>query len=326
MNMDAYEASVLAANRLKREAVHTPLVRSDLLDEQLGGRLLVKAENLQRTGSFKFRGAYNKIAGLDVATRNRGVVTYSSGNHGQAVALAARLFGISATVVMPRDAPGVKVENTRRYGAEIVLYDRASESREAIGEEICARTGATIVPPFDDPDVMAGQGTIALEIIEQMGDDLSSVDAILAGASGGGLMAGIAAVCEMRAPHVAIHPVEPENFDDLCRSLSCGERQRNEHSVGSICDALLGATPGVLPFSVLRRRAMHGYTVSDVEVRAAMLQAFRHLRLVLEPGGAAALAAVLSGKFPLYGRTVVVVASGGNVDETLFQQLFETTP
>ena len=322
--MNSFELSKTAAKRLAGKAVLTPLLRSDLLDAELGGRLFIKAECLQRTGSFKFRGAFNKLTSLDAATRNAGVVAFSSGNHGQAVALAARLYDTNATIIMPKDAPAIKIENTRRYGAKIVLYDRVSEDRESIAAGICSETGASLVPPFNDREIMAGQGTMALELLEQIGAAGERLDAVLAGSSGGGLVGGIAAVCAEAAPHVRVHSVEPEGFDDLKRSLELGARVRNSRISGSICDALLSAIPGIIPFEILKAHASPGFVVSDDEVRHAMATAFRNFRLVIEPGGAAALAAVLSGKCPIEGRTVVVVASGGNVDPSLFKDVLNT--
>lgn len=313
-----------AAANLEGQAQLTPLLTSDLANQALGGKLLVKAENLQRTGSFKFRGAYNKLACLSAEQRNRGVVSYSSGNHAQAVALAARLFNTAATIVMPSDAPAVKISSTRDLGATVVLYDRKSESREALGERVRAETGAVLVPPFDDWHVMAGQGTIGLEIVSQLKATPQRADALIAGASGGGLLAGISTVLREISPQTALHSAEPEGFDDLRRSLISRKRETNASNGRSICDALLSPSPGEKPFSILDGLAAPGYAVTDDEVRHAIHFAFRYFRIVLEPGGAAALAAVTSGKHDARDRVTVVVASGGNVDDALFREAIGT--
>lgn len=316
-----------AAARLAPYAVRTPLLEAPALNERLGLRLLVKAETLQRTGTFKFRGAFNRIAALDPETRRKGVVAFSSGNHAQGVAAAAALLGIPATIVMPADAPAIKLQNTRRLGAEVVLYDRLKEDREAIGREISARNGATLVPPFDDPFVIAGQGTLGLEIVAQAAELGLVPDAVLAPASGGGLIAGIALALSEASPEARAIACEPEGFDDLRRSLVTGERAANPPGGTSICDALMAVTPGRLPFALLTRLKAEAVAVSEAEVAEAMLAAFLELKLVLEPGGAAALAAALAAKVPPAalsrhkGRepVLVAVASGGNVDPDLFR-------
>ena len=303
-----------AAERLRSIGVRTPLLESEALNERAGGRILLKAECLQRTGSFKFRGAYNTIS--EIAAR--AVVAYSSGNHAQGVAAAARLLGKTATIVMPADAPAIKVENTRAYGAEVRLYDRATESREAIGAEIAARTGAALIRPYDDPRIIAGQGTAGLEIAEQIRARGLVLDTALVPCGGGGLIAGCALALTHAFPGIAVYAVEPAGLDDTRRSLEAGERVANAPGATSICDALLLPTPGELTFILNQKLLAGGLTVSDDEVRGAMAFAFRHLKLVLEPGGAIALAAVLSRKLVLEGRTVAVVLSGGNVDPALF--------
>jgi len=303
-----------AAARLRGVAVRTPLLESEALSERIGGRVLLKTECLQRTGSFKFRGAYNTISQIDAAA----VVAYSSGNHAQGVAAAARLLGKTATIVMPADAPAIKVENTRAYGAEVRLYDRATESREAIGAEIAARTGAALIRPYDDPRIIAGQGTAGLEIAEQIRARGLVLDTALVPCGGGGLIAGCALALTHAFPGIAVYAVEPAGLDDTRRSLEAGERVANAPGATSICDALLLPTPGELTFILNQKLLAGGLTVSDDEVRGAMAFAFRHLKLVLEPGGAIALAAVLSRKLVLEGRTVAVVLSGGNVDPALF--------
>jgi len=321
--LPTYDDVVRAADRIEGHAVRTPLLESSLLNRAVGGRLLVKAENLQKTGSFKFRGAYNNIAALSEGVRAGGVVAYSSGNHAQAVAAAAALFGVPALIVMPKDAPAPKLANTRAYGAETVLYDRYSESREEIAQEIAAERRATIVPPYDHPMTIAGQGTIGLEIAAQCAADGIVPDAVLVCCGGGGLVAGIALALERPFPKVPIYAVEPEGFDDTARSLETGVRQTNAPEARSICDALLSPSPGELTFEINRRRLTGALRVSDDQALEAMAAAFAHLRIVAEPGGAVAIAAVLSGTFPLDGRTVVAVCSGGNVEPGLFSQALE---
>ncbi|MCI0570777.1 MAG: threonine/serine dehydratase [Myxococcaceae bacterium] len=307
-----------AAERLSGHAVRTPLLESPALNARLGGRLLVKAEPLQRTGSFKFRGALNRLLLIPDEARTRGVVAFSSGNHGQAVAAAARLLGMPAVVVMPSDAPPLKVEGTRFHGAEVVLYDRVRESREAIGMAIARERGATLVPPFDDSAVIAGQGTLGAELVEQARERGARLDSVLANCSGGGLVSGVALAVKELEPEARVYAVEPEGFDDAGRSLASGERARNAALSGSLCDALLAPTPGELTLPLMRRLLTGAFAVSDAEVLSAMRAAFEHLKLVVEPGGAAALAAVLTGKLDVRGKTVAVVCSGGNVDVATF--------
>lgn len=309
-----------AAGRLRGVARRTPLLAGTPLDEATGGRVLLKLESLQRTGSFKFRGAYNRLVQLDAAGRARGVVAYSSGNHAQGVSCAARLLGIRATIVMPADAPRIKLDNTRALGGEIVLYDRDRESREAIGARIAAETGATLVPAFDDREVIAGQGTVGLELMEQAREFGQTPDQVLIGASGGGLASGSALAIRGLSPNSEVLCVEPEEHDDIRRSLAAGNRVANPPGTRTICDALMSLTPGELPFRLMRELLSGGITVSDAEVLAAMAWAFRNLKLVVEPGGAVALAAVLAGKVPLTGRTTAIVLSGGNVDPGIFVQ------
>jgi threonine dehydratase len=303
-----------AAERLRGVAVRTPLLESDVLNQRVRGRVLLKAECLQRTGSFKLRGAYNAISQVDADA----VVAYSSGNHAQGVAAAARLLGKSATIVMPADAPGIKIESTRAHGAEVRLYDRHAESREAIGAEIATRTGAALIRPYDDPRIIAGQGTVGLELAEQARERGVRIDLTLAPCGGGGLIAGCALALTKAVPDVAIYAVEPAGLDDTRRSLETGAREVNAPGATSICDALLVPTPGELTFALNRRLLAGGLAVHDDEVRSAIAFAFRHLKLVLEPGGAVALAAVLANKLPLEGRTAAVVLSGGSVDPGLF--------
>ena len=303
-----------AAERLAGVAYRTPLLESPLLNEALGGRVLVKAEALQRTGSFKFRGAYNRISRLSDDQRARGVVAFSSGNHAQGVAAASKLCGTEALIVMPDDAPKVKVANTRAWGAEVMLHAPATTSREAVAQAAADERGALIVPPFDHPLIMAGQGSVGLELAAQAADADATLDAVLVPCGGGGLISGCALALEAEAPGVPVYAVEPEGYDDTTRSLAAGSRQRAAPDAVTFCDALRAQTPGELTFSVNRRLLAGGIVVSDDEVARAMRLAFLHLKLVVEPGGATALAALASGKFDGRGKTVAVVASGGNVD------------
>jgi threonine dehydratase len=311
-------ADVLAARRrIGGLAVRTPLLESDLLNARVGGRVLVKPEPLQRTGSFKFRGACNAVAAL----RPKAVVAYSSGNHAQGVALAARLHGIPAVIVMPEDAPEIKKTNTRAYGAEVRLYDRYREEREAIGEAIARERGATLIRPYDEPLVIAGQGTVGLEIAEDCLARGLLPHAVLSPCGGGGLVAGIATAVRATLPGTEIWAVEPEGFDDTRRSLLSGRRERVAPGAASICDALLAAMPGDITFAINRRLLAGGLAVPDAAVEEAIRVGFSHLHVTVEPGGAVALAAVLAGIFPARDRTVVVVLSGGNVDSGLFARI-----
>lgn len=306
---------VATAALLRGRVVRTPLLRSPALDERLGGRILLKAESLQYTGSFKFRGAMSRLLRLDRAQADRGVVTFSSGNHGQAVAAAGRLLGTRVTVVMPDNAPAVKIQRTRDQGAELILYDPSRESREEIAADLAERRGAVLVPSFDDRWVIAGQGTAGLEIVEELERLDLDADALLTCCGGGGLTAGCALALEAgRARHLALHTVEPEGYDDHARSFVSGARERIDPDAHSICDALLAPTPGAITFAVNRHRVRSGLVVTDDEVRTALRFAFEHLRLVLEPGGAVALAALLAGRIDPRGRTLVALLSGGNVD------------
>ena len=321
--LPSYEGVLDAARQIEGVAVRTPLIESPALNARLGGRVLIKAETLQRAGAFKFRGAYNRISRLDEDERRRGVVAFSSGNHAQGVAAAARLVGAPAIIVMPADSPAVKVEGVRAFGGEVRFYDRWSESREAIGAAIAEERGSVLVPPFDDPFVIEGQGTTALELLEQtplLGG--GAIDQLLCGASGGGLIAGINLVMAERSPETRVTVVEPEAFDDTARSLAAGARVGHPQGAPSICDALMAPTPGELTFPI-NRRCAGAITVSDAEVAEAVAFAFRQLKLVVEPGGAVGLAALLSGKAEAKDRTTVVVLSGGNVDPSLFAAIIE---
>jgi threonine dehydratase len=310
-----------AARRLQGVALHTPLVTSPVLDALTGARLFLKAEILQRTGSFKFRGAYNKLSSLAPAQRAGGVVAFSSGNHAQGVAAAARLLGMPAVIVMPADAPRPKRERTAALGAEVVLYDREREDRQAIASEIAQQRGAALVPPYDDPLIIAGQGTAGREIVEDLAAQGLVPDVVVVTASGGGLTAGIALAVKARVPQARLFTAEPEGFDDHARSFKSGEREKNSALTGTICDALMAPMPGELTFAINRDLVGEGFAVSDREVAAAVAFAFRELKLVVEPGGAAALAALLSGKLEVKGNVAVAVLSGGNVDPELFYRL-----
>ena len=283
-----------------------------------GGQKTSPGEVAQRTGSFKFRGAYNKISALTAQEKSAGVVAFSSGNHAQGVAHAAQLLGVAATIVMPADAPAIKLRNTRAYGAAVVTYGRDSEDREEIGRDIAVRSGAALVKPFDDPYIIAGQGTVGLEIVEQTVEMGCRPDAVVGPVGGGGLIAGVGLGLDARMPEIPLFGVEPEDFDDTRRSLDSGRREANPPGRRSICDALLATSPGKATFALNRERLEACLTVSDKDVQTAMAAAFVHLKIVVEPGGAVALATVLSGRVACRDRTVVVVASGGNVDPDTF--------
>lgn len=303
----------------------TPLLESPPLNARLGGRLLLKAEGLQRTGSFKMRGAYNRLRQLTDDERKRGVVAYSSGNHAQAVAAAAQLVGTRAVIVMPADAPRVKIENTRTHGAEIVLYDRHTEDRVAIFRRLAEERGLTMVPPYEDRRIVAGQGTLGREIVQQAAAMGAHLDALLVCCSGGGLTAGCAIALEALSPATQIFTVEPAGFDDTARSLASGSRVANDPAARSICDSALVDTPGEFTFSINHRLVTRGLVVTDADAVAAMAVAFRE-GLVVEPGGAIALAAVLNGAYPLKGRTAAVTLSGSNVDLGTALDLFRKYP
>jgi threo-3-hydroxy-L-aspartate ammonia-lyase len=304
-----------AARRLDGVAHRTPVLRSRTLDERVGARVLLKAECLQRTGSFKFRGAYNRISSLSEEERGRGVAAFSSGNHAQAVALAARLVGTRATILMPEDAPALKLDATRGYGAEVVTYDRYNEDREAIGTRLADERGLTLVRPFDDPLVMAGQGTAALELLDEAGE----LDLFLAPVGGGGLIAGCATAVKALAPSARVSGVEPEAGDDYRRSLEAGRRVEIPVP-DTIADALQVPQPGELTFEVNRRLLDGVATVSDKDLIEAMKFLFERMKLVAEPGGAAAVAALLAGRVEP-GDTVGLVVSGGNIGAARFAEL-----
>ncbi len=310
-----------AALRLAGHVRQTPLLHAPLLDRIAGRRIFIKAECLQLTGSFKARGGWSAVSALSPAARTKGVIAYSSGNHAQGVAYAAAHHGSPCVILMPSDAPQIKIANTRAYGAEVVLYDRATADRDAIGVELSAARGLTLIKPYDDPQVIAGQGTVGLELAAQAADAGIDPADVLVCCGGGGLTSGIALALATRAPGLTVRTAEPEGFDDMARSLASGTRQRNASTSGSICDAILTPTPGDLTFPILSRLAGPGTVVSDDQALRALALAFTHLRIVLEPGGAAALAAALFA--PDLPDTVIAIATGGNVDPTLFASVLE---
>ena len=310
-----------AADRLRGITVETPLLRSSELDEATGGTVLLKPECLQRTGSFKLRGAYNLMSRIPAEKAAGGVVAWSSGNHAQGVAAAGAILGIETRIVMPEDAPPAKIENTRRLGGEPVLYDRYTGDREAIARELAAESSAELVPSYEHKHIIAGQGTVGLELMEQAAEINLVPEQVLICCGGGGLSSGSAIAIHDASEDTAILLVEPADFDDTRRSFETGRLESNDPAARSICDALLTPKPGQMTFDINRRLAKGVVTVTDIEVRRAMRFAFRHLKLVVEPGGAVALAAVLAGKVDTAGRTTAVVLSGGNVDERLFAEI-----
>ena len=307
-----------AARQIAGFAVRTPLLNSVLLDQQTGRQVFLKPEMLQRSGSFKFRGAYNRISRLTDVERAAGVIAWSSGNHAQGVAAAAAIENVRARIVMPQDAPAIKRDNTLALGGEVIPYDRYTEDREAISRELAAREGGTLLPSYDDPWIIAGQGTAGLEIFEDARERNVQLDALLVCCGGGGLTAGCVLAAEGMSPDTAVFTVEPEGYDDHARSLASGRRESADTSRPSLCDALLAPTPGALTYAINGPRLRGGLVVSEEEVRTAMRYAFQTLKLVVEPGGAVALAALLSNKLgPQYGR-VAIMLSGGNVDPALY--------
>ena len=315
MNIEMIRA---AAVRLEGHARETPLLSSPFLDEIAGRRVLVKAECLQHTGSFKYRGGRAALSALAPEIRARGVIAFSSGNHAQGVARAAAEFGVPAVIVMPADAPALKIANTRALGAEVVLYDRATEDRDAIGAALAAERGLTLVKPFDEPEVIAGQGTTGLEIARQARAAGVERADVLVCCGGGGLTSGIALTLAAEAPGLTVRPVEPEGFDDVRRSLESGRIERNDRLTGSVCDAIITPAPGEITFPILAAHCGPGLAVSDDDCLRAMVAAFTRLKIVVEPGGAAALAAALYHPDAVTGDSVIAVATGGNVDAALF--------
>ena len=318
--------AIRAANvRIRPFALTTPLIESARLNERLGGRVLLKLETLQRVGAFKFRGAYNKISQIDKAKHPGGVVASSSGNHAQGVADASALMGLPALIVMPSDAPPMKIARTKRLGAEVVLYDRATEDRDAIADRLVGERDAVMVHPFDDPDIIAGQGTAGLEIVEQVMALGLVPDLLIAPCSGGGLLSGLAIAIHSGFPGCQVLSAEPEEFDDMARSLVSGRRESNAKKSGSICDALMSEMPGKITFVACTEQSVRGVVASEAQVRAAIRYAFEELKLVVEPGGAVAFAALLAGRVPVAGKTAVVVLSGGNIDPALFAEILAET-
>jgi threonine dehydratase len=310
-----------AARVIAPFAVRTPLLSPPVLNDRVGTRVFLKPEVLQRTGSFKFRGAFNKLSSIPISARGGGVVAFSSGNHAQGVAAAAQILDMRATIVMPADAPLSKRERTKAYGAEVVLYDRDREDREAIARDIAGKRGATLVPPYDDPMVIAGQGTVGREIAEDMAALGLAPDIVVAPVSGGGLVAGVATAVKARFPQAMVMSAEPEAFDDHARSLRAGRREPHRGEGRTICDALMASIPGEITFSINSQLLTQGVTASDAEVGVAVGFAFRELKLVVEPGGAVGLAALLAGHIDARGKNIVIVLSGGNVDADLFATL-----
>ena len=320
MNIEMIRA---AASRLQGHARRTPMLTSPFLDEIAGRRVLVKAECLQHAGSFKFRGGWSAVTALAPKVRARGVIAFSSGNHAQGVAMAARAHGAPAVIIMPSDAPRQKIHNTAALGAEVVLYDRATEDRDGIGDKLCAERGLTLIKPFDEPQVIAGQGTTGLEIAGQAAELGVTSGDVLVCCGGGGLTSGIALALEADAPGMRVRTVEPDGFDDVARSLAAGEILRNERLSGSICDAIITPSPGQITFPIMQRLCGPGLAVTEDDCLRAMAVAFARLKIVIEPGGAVALAAALYSPDAVEGDAVVAVATGGNVDGMMFQRALD---
>lgn len=315
-----------AAARLKGVAIETPIHSSAVLNERLNAKVFIKPECLQHIGAFKFRGAYNRLCQLNAADRSRGAVAFSSGNHAQGMAYAAKLLGMHATIVMPSDAPGIKKEGTERLGATIRLYDRATESREDIAAEIAADSGAILVPAFDDVDVIAGQGTCGLEILRQLAAVECVPDAVLSPCGGGGLLAGLSTAIKETNSAIKVYGVEPEHYDDHRLSKVAGERIKIDPQSGTSCDALMATQPGEITWSINSRTVDDFLVVNEDEIAHAISFAFRYLKLVVEPGGAVALAALLQGKLDIQGKSAVIVLSGGNIDADTLSECLRTHP
>ena len=307
-----------AATRIHGKAIRTPLLESPEVNARIGSRVLVKAEPLQRTGSFKFRGAYNKLSRLSPDELAAGVVTDSSGNHAQGIAAVAQLLGAPATIIMPSSAPQNKVEKTRAYGAEIVSYERGSLDAEVLTKQTAKDLGATLILSFDDPYIMAGHGTVGLEIAEQAKEAGAALDAVLVPCGGGGLSSGVGLAIAATSPETEVYAVEPAGFECMTRSLAAGEPMDVPAGANSICDAILGIRTRRYTFAMCQKLLAGGVTADDDAVRLAMNVAFREFKLVVEPGGSIALAAALEQKIPVEGRTIAVVCSGGNVDNSVF--------
>ncbi|KQB97056.1 threonine ammonia-lyase [Loktanella sp. 1ANDIMAR09] len=321
MNIDMIRA---AATRIKGHARRTPILTSPFLDDIAGRRVFVKAECLQHTGSFKFRGGWASVSALSDNALKTGVIAFSSGNHAQGVAFAAREHGAPAVIIMPADAPVVKIENTRALGAEVILYDRETEDRDEIGERVSAERNLTLIKPFDAEMTIAGQGTVGLEIAEDMTALGVTQADVMVCCGGGGLTSGIALALAADAPGLRARPAEPEGFDDVTRSLQSGKIERNARQSGSLCDAIITPQPGNLTFPIMQRLCGPGVVVTEDECLRAMALAFERLRIVVEPGGAAALATALFHPDEFSGDAVIAVATGGNVDAAVFAKALET--
>ncbi|MFT5258731.1 MAG: threonine dehydratase [Saprospiraceae bacterium] len=323
--MIALQDIVTAAEKIAPHSVYTPLLESDLLNQQLGGRVLFKAECLQRTGAFKIRGALNKLLSLSEAEKAKGIIAYSSGNHAQAVALASQLLNIDAKIIIPEDAPKLKINNTRAYGAEVILYNRYTESREQLAQDVADQEGRVLVPPYNDIDVITGQATVGLEISQQLDTLGIQADALLCPCGGGGLMAGLSSAIRFHSKEMAIYSVEPEGFDDTKRSLESGEILSIDPEQRSICDSIVTPCPGTLTFPINQKNLTGGLVVTDTAVKQALKVAYTQLKLTVEPGASVGLAALLSGEFDATNKTVVVVLSGGNIDIEDFHRIIHDT-
>lgn len=316
----------LAAERLKGVAIETPLLSNQYLNDRLGGKVFIKPECLQHIGAFKFRGAYNRLCQLSTEEKQLGCVAFSSGNHAQGIALAAKILGIGATIVMPSDAPNIKLEGTERLGAKIRKYDRGTESREEIAAEIATAKGAILVPAFEDWEVISGQGTVGLELMQQLNALKFKPDAVLVPCGGGGLMAGTSTAVKALMPDIEVYGVEQEKYDDHCLSKRAGKRIKIAGNASTMCDALMATIPGEMTWSINSRTVDEFLLVSEDEVAEAVGFAFRYLKLVVEPGGAVALAALLSNKLDISNRTICIVLSGGNIDKDTLRQCIEKYP
>lgn len=314
-----------AAARIEGHAICTPLIENEMLNERTGGRILLKAEVLQHCGSFKFRGAFNRLSHLTPDERKRGVLAWSSGNHAQGVARAARFFNTPAVIIMPDDAPALKMEKVRAYGAQIITYDRYTQDREAIGRPLAEEKGYALAPSYDHQHIIEGQGTVALEAFEQASAIGAAMDDFVICCGGGGLTAGCATILSDVSPQTRIVIAEPEGFDETWGSIKSGERQHADITRHTLCDAIATPTPGKLTLPIMKERVKAGATLTEADVNQAIVFAFKYLKLVLEPGGAVALATVLSGKIDTKGRTIGVTLSGGNIDPALFAEILETT-
>jgi len=315
-----------AAARIDGFAIKTPLIENDMLNDRVGGRILMKAEVLQHCGSFKFRGAFNRLSQLTEGERKKGVLAWSSGNHAQGIARAAHHFGMPAVIIMPADAPALKVEKVRAYGAQIITYDRYSEDREAIGRPLAEKKGYALAPSYDHPDIIEGQGSLALEAVRQATAVDAQFDDFIICCGGGGMTAGCATILEEISPKTRVIIAEPSGFDETWASISLGERQHADITQPTLCDAIATPTPGKLTLPIMQRLVRDGITLTENEVCEAIVFAYKYLKLVLEPGGAVALAAVLSGKIKTQDRIIGLTLSGGNIDPALFAKILSKSP